>query len=39
MSTESGQVTGTKDKTYNMLWYTERFLGNALRLQTCVQDA
>jgi len=39
MSTETGQVTGTKDKTYNLLWYTEQCLENALRLETYVQDA
>ena len=39
MSTESGQVTGTKDKTYNLLWFTEQCLENALRLETYVQDA
>ena len=36
---ESGQVTGTKDKNYNLLWFTEQSLSNALRLETYVQDA
>ena len=36
---ESGQVTGTKDKDYNLIWYTEQCLENALRLETYVQDA
>jgi hypothetical protein len=39
MSTETGQVTGTKDKTYNLLWYTEQCLENALRLETYIGDA
>ena len=39
MSTETGQVTGTKDKNYNLLWYTEQCLENALRLETYIQDA
>ena len=39
MSTETGQITGTKDKTYNLLWYTEQCLENALRLETYIQDA
>jgi hypothetical protein len=39
MSGESGQVTGTKDKDYNLLWFTEQSLSNALRLETYVQDA
>jgi hypothetical protein len=36
---ESGQVTGTKDKDYNIIWFTEQCLNNALRLETYVQDA
>jgi hypothetical protein len=36
---ESGQVTGTQDKDYNLIWFTEQCLSNALRLQTYVQDA
>ena len=37
--TEAGHVTGTKDKNYNLIWYTEQCLENALRLETYVQDA
>ena len=37
--TETGQVTGTKDKTYNIIWFTEQCLSNALRLETYIQDA
>ena len=36
---EGGQITGTKDKNYNLLWFTEQSLSNALRLETYVQDA
>jgi hypothetical protein len=36
---EGGQVTGTKDKDYNLLWFTEQSLSNALRLETYIQDA
>jgi hypothetical protein len=39
MNTETGQVTGTKDKTYNIIWFTEACLSNALRLETYIQDA
>jgi hypothetical protein len=40
MSTsETGQVTGTKDKDYNIIWFTESCLSNVLRLETYVQDA
>jgi hypothetical protein len=38
-STETGQVTGTKDKDYNLIWFTEQCLSNALRLEDYVQDA
>jgi hypothetical protein len=36
---ETGQVTGTRDKDYNLIWFTEQSLSNALRLETYVQDA
>ena len=36
---ESGQVTGTKDKDYNLIWFTEQSLANALRLETYIKDA
>jgi hypothetical protein len=38
-SDETGQVTGTKDKDYNIIWFTEQCLNNVLRLETYVQDA
>lgn len=38
-SEETGQVTGTKDKLYNIVWFTENCLDNALRLETYIQDA
>jgi hypothetical protein len=38
-SSEGGQVTGTRDKDYNLIWFTEQCLSNALRLETYVQDA
>jgi hypothetical protein len=38
-SAETGKVTGTKDKDYNILWFTEACLSNVLRLETYVQDA
>ena len=36
---ETGHVTGTKDKDYNLVWYVEACLDNALRLETYVKDA
>jgi hypothetical protein len=39
MSAETGNVTGIADKDYNILWFTEQSLSNALRLETYIQDA
>jgi hypothetical protein len=36
---DTGQVTGTKDKDYNILWFTEACLSNALRLEAYIPDA
>ncbi len=36
---ETGSVTGTKDKDYNIIWFTEQCLSNALRLEGYIQDA
>jgi hypothetical protein len=38
-STETGDVTGTKDKDYNLIWFTEACLSNALRMENYAQDA
>ena len=38
-SSETGNVTGTKDKNYNLIWFTEASLSNALRMETYIQDA
>jgi hypothetical protein len=38
-SSETGQITGTRDKDYNIIWFTEACLDNALRLETYVHDA
>ena len=36
---ETGEVTGTKDKDYNIIWFVEKCLDNALRLETYIKDA
>jgi len=36
---ETGDITGTKDKDYNIIWFTEVCLSNVLRLETYVKDA
>ncbi|GAA3113572.1 hypothetical protein ACFQ0X_42610 [Streptomyces rectiviolaceus] len=38
-SAETGSTTGTRDKDYNLIWYVESCLSNALRLETYIQDA
>jgi hypothetical protein len=38
-SQETGQVTGTKDKDYNIVWFTEQCLSNVLRMEQYAQDA
>jgi len=37
--TETGDVTGTADKDYNIIWFTEQCLSNALRLEVFIRDA
>jgi hypothetical protein len=39
MAQETGGITGTKDKDYNLIWFTEASLSNVLRLETYVEDA
>lgn len=36
---ETGSITGTKDKDYNIIWFVEACLSNALRLETYIKDA
>ena len=36
---ETGDITGTKDKDYNIIWFTEVCLNNVLRLETYIKDA
>ncbi|MGW5328458.1 hypothetical protein [Streptomyces sp. NPDC004014] len=38
-TSETGDVTGTRDKDYNLIWYVETCLKNALRLEQYIQDA
>jgi hypothetical protein len=38
-NSKSEQVTGTADKDYNIIWFTEQSLSNALRLETYIADA
>ena len=38
-ASETGHITGTKDKDYNLIWYVEACLDNALRLEGYIEDA
>jgi hypothetical protein len=38
-SSESGSVTGTRDKDYDVIWFTEQCLSNVLRLEQYAEDA
>jgi hypothetical protein len=38
-NTETGGATGTADKDYNLVWYVEACLSNALRLESYIADA
>jgi hypothetical protein len=38
-TSDAGHITGTKDKDYNLIWFTEACLSNALRLENYIQDA
>ncbi len=37
--TETGGITGTKDRDYNLIWFVDACLSNALRLETYIKDA
>jgi hypothetical protein len=39
MATEGAEITGTKDKDYNVIWFVEQCLSNVLRLETYIEDA
>ncbi len=39
MSGETGGTTGTADKDYNVIWFTEQCLSNVLRLEQYISDA
>lgn len=36
---ETGRHTGTKDKDYDLIWFTEACLSNALRMEQYGHDA
>ena len=39
MATETGHVTGTRDKDYDIIRFVEKCLDNTLRLETYIEDA
>ena len=36
---DAGSVTGLRDKDYNLIWFVEASLSNALRLEGYISDA
>ena len=38
-ASDANVLTGTPDKDYNLIWYVEACLSNALRLESYIQDA
>jgi hypothetical protein len=38
-ATETGHVTGTQDKDYNLIWFVEACLSNSLRMEIYAGDA
>ena len=36
---ETGGITGTRDKDYDLIWFVEQCLSNALRLEIYANDA
>lgn len=36
---EAGEITGTRDKDYDVIWFVEQCLSNVLRLETYIEDA
>jgi hypothetical protein len=36
---ETGELTGTADKDYNLIWFTQQCLSNVLRLDIYIRDA
>ncbi|WP_149360622.1 hypothetical protein [Lolliginicoccus suaedae] len=36
---ETGTVSGTRDRNYDLIWFTEACLSNAVRMEVYAQDA
>lgn len=36
---EAGEITGTRNKDYDVIWFVEQCLSNTLRLETYIEDA
>jgi hypothetical protein len=39
MSSPTESMTGTRDKSYDIIWFTEACLSNVVRLETYIHDA
>lgn len=38
-ATAGGQITGTKDKDYDLIWFAQQCMSNALQMETYRADA
>jgi hypothetical protein len=36
---ETGEITGTEDKDYDIIWFTDQCLSNVFRLEQYIQGA
>ncbi|MCW2973016.1 MAG: hypothetical protein JWN72_1289 [Thermoleophilia bacterium] len=36
---DAGSTTGTADATYDIIWFVEQCLHNALKMDQCIEDA
>ncbi|MCW2962636.1 MAG: hypothetical protein JWM90_3023 [Thermoleophilia bacterium] len=39
MREETGDITGSKDRTYDIIWFVEQCMSNALRMDIFIEDA
>ena len=36
---ETGEITGTRDKDYDLIWFSEQCMSNALKMEVFIADA
>lgn len=38
-TSETGEITGTRDKDYDLIWFSEQCMSNALKMEVFIADA